>query len=418
MHTYRYVILGGGVVAGYAAQELAQLDLRSGELCIVSADDTLPYERATLSKGYMTGDTNEDAIFINSDTFYREHGIDVHLNTQVDIVDFDKRLLRASPDVEIGFDKLLIATGSRPRTLDIPGVNRAGIYTIHNLDDGRAIRTLATNTQRAVVVGGGYVAVETAASLRQDNLDVTLVVPDSYVMNDRFNAAELSGFFEHELARNGVQVVKNASVTAFGADNQGVGVQLQEGQFFQGDFVVTEVGVVPNTDLFESTGLRLDDGVVTNEYLEASLKNVLAAGDVASYYDMLFQKQRRVEQWDDAVSQARHAARVLSNRREPFVKVPYFFSQVFDKMWEFWGDSQGATYTVQRGSLEDASFSKWWLHNGTLIAALVMNRPEEESDLAPQWIRSQEKVPLELLERTELSLSEPYPDPHAARRRD
>jgi hypothetical protein len=109
---------------------------------------------------------------------------------------------------------------------------------------------------------------------------------------------------------------------------------------------------------------------------------------------------------------------VLTNRREPFTKVPYFSSQVFDRTWEFWGDSQGATSTVQRGSMEDGSFSWWWLRNGFLIAALVTDRPDEEREFASQWIQSQEKVPLELLERDDLSLSEPYPDPDAARRRD
>jgi NADPH-dependent 2,4-dienoyl-CoA reductase/sulfur reductase-like enzyme len=418
MHTYRYAILGGGVVAGYAAQELAQLGLRSGELCIISADETLPYERAALSKDYMTGNATEEAILINSEEFYSAHGIDVRLNARVEIVDFENRMLRATSREEISFDKLLIATGTRSRTLDLPGGNRAGMYYMRNLDDARAMRALAGSTERAVVVGGGYIAVETAASLRQDGLEVTLVVPEAHVMQDRFNGDSVSEFFEAELERRGVQVARHMPVASFGANGQVTGVISQEGHFFPGDFVVVDAGVTPNTELFENTGLQLDDGVVTNEYLEASIKNVLAAGDVANYYDTLFQRQRRVEQWDDAAAQARHAARVMTNRREPFTKVPYFFSQVFDRTWEFWGDSQGATYTVQRGSLEDGSFSWWWLRNGVLVAALVTDRPDEEREFASQWIQSQEKVPLELLERDDLSLSEPYPDPDAARRRD
>jgi NAD(P)H-nitrite reductase large subunit len=418
MQTYRYVILGGGVVAGYAAQELARYDLRSGELCIVSADDTLPYERTALSKDYITGDGDETAILINDETFYNTHGIDVRLNAQVDIVDFANRILHTNRREQIGFEKLLIATGSRPRPLDLPGTNRPGMYYMHSLDDARAVRALAGTTQSAVVIGGGYVAIETAASLRQDGIDVTLIVPEDHVMHDRFDAPELSRFFERYLETQGVQIHKGTPVTSFGAGNQVSGVTLREGQFYPGDFVVVEVGVMPNTELFEGTGLELNDGVVTNEYLEASVKNVLAAGDVASYYDTLFQRQRRVENWSDAAVQASHAARVLTNRREPYVKVPYFFSRLFDKTWEFWGDSLGATYTVQRGSLDDASFSQWWLRNGVLIAAMVMDRPEEERELALEWIRSQEKVPLELLERTDLSLREPYPDPHAARRRE
>jgi NAD(P)H-nitrite reductase large subunit len=417
MHTYRYVILGGGVVAGYAAQELAELDLRTGELCIVSADDTLPYERTELSKDYITGDRSEEAILINDEAFYRTYGIDVRLNAQVELVDFEHRTLRTATQEEIGFDKLLIATGSRPRLLDLPGANRAGMYYMHSLDDARAIRALSGTTQQAVVVGSGYVALETAASLRQDGLDITLIVPDTHILHDRFDTPKITTFFEGLLEQQGVQVIRGTPVTSFGSDGQVSGAWLQEGQFVPGDFVVVEAETLPNIELFEGTGLSLDDGVQTNEYLEASIKNVLAAGDVASYYDTLFQTQRRLEQYDDAVAQARHAARVLTNRREPFMKVPYFSSQVFDLTWEFWGDTRGATYTVQRGNLDDASFSQWWLRNDVLIAALVMNRPEEEREFAPQWIWSQEKVPLELLENNELSLGEPYPDPHAARRR-
>jgi NAD(P)H-nitrite reductase large subunit len=417
MHTYRYVILGGGVVAGYAAQELAHLDLRTGELCIVSADDTLPYERATLSKEYITGDSSEEAILINDEAFYRQHGIDVRLNAQVELVDFERRMLRTTTREEIGFDKLLIATGSRPRPLDLPGANRAGMYYMHSLDDARAIRALAGSTQQAVVVGSGYVALETAASLCQDGLRVTLIVPEAHMLRDRFDSPEITAFFGAQLEQQGVQVIRGTPVTSFGSDGQVSGAWLQEGQFVPGDFVVVEAEAQPNIELFEGTGLSLENGVQTNEYLEASIKNVLAAGDVANYYDTLFQTRRRLEQYDDAVAQARHAARVLTNRREPFVKVPYFFSQVFDTTWEFWGDSQGATYTVQRGSLDDASFSQWWLYNGILIAALVMNRPEEEREFASQWIRSQERVPLELLENSDLSLREEYPEPHAARRR-
>jgi NADPH-dependent 2,4-dienoyl-CoA reductase/sulfur reductase-like enzyme len=336
----------------------------------------------------------------------------------VELVDFETRMLRTTSREDIGFDKLLIAIGSRPRLLDVPGANRAGMYYIHSLDDARAIRALADSTQQAVVVGSGYLSIEMAASLRQDGLNVTLVVPEAHVLRDRFDMPELAEFFETYLKRNDVQVIRGTPVTSFGSNGQVSGAWLKGGQFVSGDFVVVETDTIPNTELFEGTGLSLDNGVLTNEYLEASVKNVLAAGDVANYYDTLFQTQRRIEQHDDAVAQARHTARVLTNRREPFSKVPYFFSQVFDKTWEFWGDSRGATSTVQRGSLADASFSQWWLRNGVLIAALVMDRPEEERDLAPQWILSQEEVPRELLERDELALGEPFPDPHAARRRD
>lgn len=420
MDTYRYVILGGGVVAGYAAQELAELDLQPGELCIVSADNILPYERPPLSKGFLTGATGSENLLINDEAFYREQGIDVRLNTRIEIVDLQKKRLRSFSQGEIGFDKLLIASGSNARRLSVPGAERQGVTHLHSLEDAQDLRMQAGAdvVQQAVVVGGSYIAMEVAAALAQQGLEITMVVPETQLIPSLFTP-EMSDFFQGYFAERGITMMMNVTPTMFTANGRVTGVRLkQEGALLPADLVFVGMGLVPDTEMFDGTGLMLDNGVLVNEFLETSVANVYAAGDIANYWDVLYNKQRRTLYWDTAVAQARQAARLLTNRRDPFTRVPYFSSQVFDLEWEFWGDPEGAHAVVQRGSIEEGSFSMWWLRKSRLIAAFVLNRPEEERELAPQWIMNQEKMPLDLLERDDLSLREPLYDRHAARRRE
>jgi NADPH-dependent 2,4-dienoyl-CoA reductase/sulfur reductase-like enzyme len=174
-------------------------------------------------------------------------------------------------------------------------------------------------------------------------------------------------------------------------------VDTASGRKVPADLVVAGIGVLPATEALEGSGLRLDDGVLVNEYLETGAPDVYAAGDVANYYDVLFARRRRVEHWDNAVQQGEHAARLLTGEREPFVHVPYFFSDVFDLSYEFWGDTAGADQAVLRGDLDGGRFSTWWLKAGRLVAAFVLNRPDDERDVAPLWIAERRQVTPELL---------------------
>ncbi len=408
MNHFRYVILGGGVTAGYAAKELADLGLQPGELCIVSKDNALPYDRPPLSKDFLTTDMPPEAVLINDEDFYRQHGIDVRLTTEVNIVDLKQKLLHTTNSEQIGFDKLVIANGVRPRTLDLPGAGHKGIIYLRSLDDAQGIRVQAQDTQQAVVIGGGYIGMEVASQLKQRGLETDLLMHSDRVLHKLFTP-EMSAFFERYYAERGVNIHKHVKPVSFSWDGRESGVRLDNGTYLPAELIVAGIGVVPNTELFEGTGLMIDNGIVVNEYLETNIPNVYAAGDIANYYDVIYDQQRRVEHWDNAVEQGQSVARVLTNRREPFVQVPYFFSDVFDLSWEFWGDPTDATSVIQRGDIDSGSFSIWWLWNGRLIAAFVMNRSDDEREVAPDWIRSQNQVPLELLENPNLVLNQPYP---------
>lgn len=400
MKSYKYVILGGGMVAGYAAKEFAEQEGQAGELCIVSADDTLPYERPPLSKSYLAGEEEAKNILINDEQFYKEHGIEVLLNTVVEEVDIHDRLLLLQNGEQIEYMFLLIATGATPRHLDLPGSMLDGLYYLRTFDDAHMIASRSTQAKTAVVIGGSFIGMETASSLRKRGLDVTLVFPEERVWS-KFFTPEMSAFFERYYRTRGVVLIPNATVTAFEGHNEKLGsVVLNTDEVLPADIVVAGIGVTPVLDVVEDSELRVNDGIVTDEYLATSAENVYAAGDIACYCDVLYDKHRRIEHWDNAVSQGQCAMRNMMGMATPFVHVPYFFSDVFDLSYEFWGDTAGADTVVHRGDTHTSSFSVWWLKEQTLVAAFVMNRPDEERESVPDWIQNFRHLSADILRDT------------------
>jgi NADPH-dependent 2,4-dienoyl-CoA reductase/sulfur reductase-like enzyme len=396
MSSHEYIILGGGMVAGYAAKEFVERGLKPGELAILSEDDAPPYERPPLSKGFLAGTETEEKIFINDGAFYKDHGIQIRLNTRVESLDLKNKKLRARGGEEYTFNKLLIATGAKVRTLDAPGANLERILYLRSLSDSRRIRAEMEQGRRALIIGSGFIGMEVASQCAQKGLQTTMVFPDDRIWK-KFFTPEMSQFFQHYYEERGVTFASNAKVTAFSGDVQVQSATLNNGRRLPTDLVVAGVGVVPVLDIFKNVGLEINDGIVVNEYLETTQQNVYAAGDVANYRDVIFEKQRRVEHWDNAVAQGQQAARVLSGSREPFVHVPYFFSDVFDLSYEYWGDSSDSDAVVRRGNLDSASFSVWWLKQERLVAVFAMKRPDEERELAPQWIQEKQRLSAELL---------------------
>lgn len=388
MKAAKYVVLGGGMVAGYAAKEFIERGGRAGDLTILSADSALPYERPPLSKGVLTGKDSEENIFINSAAFYGDHGIDVRLNNVVSGVNFASKRLVLTSGEELVYEKLVISTGAQPRTLDIPGAGLDGVLYLRSLDDARRIKDHAVAGKRALVIGGGFIAMEVASSLAQRGLEVTMAVREERIWRSFFTE-EMSESFRRYYESRGVRLVFHTNVIRLDGNGQVKSADLAGGRRIDCDVVVAGIGVTPVTEIFK--GVLLGNGVHVNEFLESSDPDVYAAGDVANYQDVLFKKQRRVEHWDNAVSQGQHVARRLLGERKPFVHVPYFFSDIFDLSYEFWGDTTGAIRTTYRGDVNSTSFSAWWLdETNRLLAAFVMNRPDEERESAPRLIETKE----------------------------
>ena len=391
MNHSNLVILGGGMVAGYAAKQLVELGLPKGELAILSADNAVPYERPPLSKSFLAGKDSEDSIKINPDDFYKKQGIDLRLECKIASVDLKRKCLILEGGDEFGFQKLIIATGARPRTLNIPGSKLQNLFYLRTLNDSKTIRNATEKLKHAVVIGGGFIGMEVAAVLAQKGTEVAMVLNDDRVFRRLFSP-EMSSFFETYYTARGVRLIKSMSVTEFRGDGAVQSVVLRDKQTLPCDLVVAGIGVQPAIEVVTNSGLEVGDGILVNEYLQTSHPDVFAAGDVANYQDVVFGKRRRVEHWDNAVSQGQYCARSVMGDKAPFRHVPYFFSDVFDLSYECWGDSSGADQVIHRGDLSSTSFSVWWLHQQRVVAAFTMNRPDEERNVAPKWIQSSQRV--------------------------
>ncbi len=407
LHKSEYVILGGGVGAGYAAQEFVEQGIEPGQLAIISADDTLPYDRPSLSKSYLAGKKTTEDILINAPAFYDQHGIQVFLDTRVTRVDLKENRLHTNADLEILFGKLLIATGSHVRKLDIPGASLAGIHYLRSKDQSQRIADEMQHAQHAVVIGGGYIGMEVSSVLASSGINVTMVFPEKRLM-ERFFTPQMSAFFQNYYAARGVSFRPQTQPTSFSGDGHVSRVRLNTNEELPADFVVAGIGVRPATELFERTGLHLADEIIVNKYLETNRNGIFAAGDVANYNDVIFQKRRRIEHWDNAVQQARHAVHMMTqaNRKRPdeFIYLRYFFSDIFDLSYEFWGDTDAADTVIHRGDVDGGRFSVWWLAGQRLEAAFVMNCPDEERELAPEWIRTRRRIRPEQLQDANLPL--------------
>jgi 3-phenylpropionate/trans-cinnamate dioxygenase ferredoxin reductase subunit len=391
MSRHRHVILGGGMAAGYAARELVERGLKPGELLIVSADDTLPYERPPLSKGYLAGQQDLEGILIGDEAFYRDHGIEVRLNTGVLSLDLQKRELETASREALGFENLLIATGAHARHFPYLSDTPPGLYYLRSQADSTAIRERAQDARQAVVIGGGFIGMEVASVLARQGISTTLALPEPRVW-ERFFTPEMSRFFEDYYEKRGVKLQLGVTLNSISASGGRITVILEAGRQLEADMVVAGIGAVPATELLDDSRLQLDHGILVNEYLETGIEGVWAAGDVTNYRDVLFNRNRHTEHWDNAVEQGKHAARALTGERKPFVHVPYFFSDVFDLSYEFWGDTSDADSVTYRGNLGSGEFSVWWTKDHRLQAAFVMKRPEQERDWALKLIQSQEPV--------------------------
>jgi NADPH-dependent 2,4-dienoyl-CoA reductase/sulfur reductase-like enzyme len=403
---YPYVILGGGLVAGYAAQEFVKQGVAPGKLCILSAEKTLPYERPPLSKAFLAGKKQKPDILINKPDFYEENGIEVRLETAVQKTNLRQQQLETA-DETIIFEKLLIATGARPQKLDLPGAELENIFYLRQVEDSERIRQMAKGAKTAVVLGASFIGMEVTAVLQSSGVPTTLIFPGERVW-ESFFTPRMSAFFEGYYRERGVIIQPQQEIVEFrgrGPSHDPVAASYvpvavshamtKTGQLLPADMVVAGIGVVLNTELFTNEDLHLvKQAIPVNEFLETTIPNVYAAGDVTYYQNVVYGRNMHVEHWDNAVQQGQHAARVMLGQREPFVYVPYFFSDVFDLSYEFWGDTTNAAETVHRGDVANGRFSVWWLaEDGRVLAAFVMNRPEQERELAPALIQAAKQLP-------------------------
>lgn len=373
MERASYVIIGGGLAATAAADAIRRRD-KSGRLLLISAEPHQPYDRVPLSKDYLLGNMEREQVFLRQPRFYERNKVELMLHQAATALDLHTRQVTLANGTQIAFDKLLLATGGRPRHLPIPGDDLQGIYYLRNLEDTEAIQQAMQQSQRAVVIGGGFIGCELATAFAKLGLSTTVVELTPAVLSLVIDA-ETSEFVQSYLQQQGVRVLTNTRAARFiGEQGQVQAVVTDKEEELAADFVAVGVGIVPNTELAAQAGLAVDNGVVVNEYLEAA-DGVYVAGDIARYYSPILDRHLRVEHYDVALQHGRIAGINMSGGRQAYTELPYFFSFMGELHLNVIGDMSRRTQCVRRGALSlDPGFVQFYFADGLLQAVLSVNR--------------------------------------------
>ncbi len=379
----RIVIVGAGQAAAQAVETLRKRG-HTGPLTLVGDEDSLPYQRPPLSKKYLAGTLDRDRLVFRHAAHYAEHDVMLRLGFSAVRIDRAQRRVEIADGSAAEYDGLLLATGSRPRLLPLPGAELAGVHYLRTVADVDRLRAELSPGRRAVIIGGGYIGLEVAATCREAGLDVVVLEAADRVMN-RVVAPQVSRFYEAEHARHGVKILCNARVAELvpsGQDDPGTArvaaVRLADGSDIAADFVLVAIGVLPADTLARDAGLVCDNGIVVNEFCQTSDASIWAAGDCARHPSIHYGANLRLESVDHAFEQGTSAALNLLGIATAHDKVPWFWSDQFDLKMIIVGLAVGHDEMVLRGDPASRAFSVCYLKAGELIAVETVNHTRDQ----------------------------------------
>ena len=367
----RMVVIGGGA-AGYAAAEMLRREGYGGDVTLISADESPPYDRPNLSKDYLAGTAPEEWIPLRPNRFYEKNGIELRLGTTATTIDPGEHRVTLGDGASLGFAKLLIATGAEPIRLDVPGAELPHVRTLRSLADSRAIIARAKSGSRAVIVGASFIGLEAAAALRHRDVEVHVVAPESRPM-ERVLGPMLGDFLRSLHKSHGV--VFHLRHTLAGIDSRHA--QLDDGSVIDTDLVLVGIGVRPRLDLAQKSGLAIDHGILVNEYLETSAPDVFAAGDVARWPDPYSGERLRIEHWVVAERQGQTAARNMLGRHERYAVVPFFWTRHYDISIDYLGHAASWDSIDQDGDIAAHDVALRFRKGGRTLALATIFRGQE-----------------------------------------
>ena len=369
------LIIGGGQAGAQAVDTLRRQGF-AGRLVLIGEEPYLPYQRPPLSKKYLAGELEADRLLFKHQAFYDEHLVELRLGQRALRVDAAARRVELSGGESLAYDRLLLCVGARARPLNCPGADVPGVHYLRSLADADAIRAGLKPGARVIIVGGGYVGLETAATARKLGCAATVLEMTDRLMN-RVVAPKVSEFYAHEHRLQGVNILCDTRVVRIDRQNGTLRAACADGSIHEGDLVVVGIGGVPNTELAADAGLTCDDGIVVDEYCRTSNAAIYAAGDCSSHPSPRFGLRSRLESVDNAFEQAKAAALNMLDRTSVYDNVPWFWSDQFDIKLLIVGLSQGHDRQVLRGDPATRIFSICYLKGGELIALEAINHSSD-----------------------------------------
>jgi len=369
-----FIIVGGGMAGAIAAQTLREEGF-DGNITLFGQEPNVPYERPPLSKDYLQGNADRDSIFVHPESWYAEHGVDLSLGDAVTSLDPAARTVTTATGTQLRYDKLLLATGSKPRRLSAPGADLGGVYYLRNVEDSDRIKIEFARAKGVVIIGGGWIGLETAAAARAAGLDVTVLeggdMPLKHVLG-----REVAPMFAELHRSHGVELrYRTTPVELTGRRGAVTGVVLSDGTKIDADMIIVGIGAVPRTELAAAAGLKIDNGIVVDEHLRTSDPDIFAAGDIADAYNPRLGRHIRVEHWANARRQGAVAAKAMLGQDVVDVRSSYFFTDQYDLSMEYTGDIGPAGYdrVIFRRYADSGQVIVFWLYEQRIQAGMNIN---------------------------------------------
>jgi 3-phenylpropionate/trans-cinnamate dioxygenase ferredoxin reductase component len=370
--TIRSIVVVGASLAGAKAAEGARAAGFDGRITLVGEEPVAPYERPPLSKEILRGEKSPDSARVHPQGFYDEQRIDLVTDRAV-ALDLTARAVELARGGAFPFDALVLATGASPRRLPVPGANLDGVFSLRTVDDSTRLRDAIRAGGRVAVIGAGWIGSEVAASARTMGAEVMLVDPAATPLQ-RVLGDEVGNMFAELHADHGVDLRLGTGVAELRGASRVEEVVLADGRVEPADVVVVGVGVTPRTELAESAvALRVENGVLVDEYLQSNVEGVFAAGDVANAWHPHYQRSLRVEHWANALNQGVAAGQNAAGQRTAYTRLPYFFSDQYDLGMEYVGHAAAGDALAIRGDLAAREFVAFWHRDGVVTAAMHAN---------------------------------------------
>ena len=383
-----FAIVGGGLAGAKAAEALRDKDF-DGHVVLFAAEEHLPYERPPLSKEYLAGEKEFGDFTVASSAWYRDHHVELQLGTEVSAVDPAAHTVSLPDGSTVRYDKLLLATGSRPRRPPIPGADADGVHYLRTVDSADALNSILTEGSSLAVVGGGWIGLEVAAGARERGVNVTVVEMAKLPLMGALGR-ELGEVFATLHRQHGVDLRLGATVREIvTADGKATGLTLGDGSAVEAEAVLVAVGAAPNLALAEQAGLALGDGgVLVDASLRTSAPDIFAVGDIAAAEHPLFGTRVRTEHWANALKQPAVAAAGMLGKPDEYTELPYFFTDQYDLGMEYVGHAPHYEKVVFRGNVDAREFTTFWLDSeDRVLAGMNVNIWEGLDDIKAQ-IRS------------------------------
>ena len=374
--TKNCLIIGASHAAAQACVSLRQGGW-DGSITVVGDEPNLPYHRPPLSKDFLSGQKDIEDILIRPASAYETANIALRLGTRIKTIDPEAKTATTDSGDIITFTKLILTTGARIRRLPVPGQDLPNVFYLRDTQDVLAIKAEVSAGKQAVIIGGGYIGLETAASLRKQGMEVTVLEAMDRILQ-RVTAPELSVFYKRVHTEEGVKILENVGATEIVKDGDDLIVKTGDGQALAADMVIIGIGVIPNTELAAEAGLPVSNGIDVDEFCQTSHPDIYAAGDVTWHFNPIYDRHIRLESVPNATEQAKVCADHINGKEKPYNSLPWFWSDQFDLKLQIAGLSQGYDDIVIRGDIESSrSFAAYYFKGDKLLAVDAVNAPRD-----------------------------------------